>query len=292
MRKRIYTLTLTATVIALLSVPASRAQSFSSFILSGRADVLATGDLSFLTPDLDAGRISAGVSYGKWMPATLDYSAIQAGAFFAANENLGFRLDYRKNLFATINLIDFNGNEKGSFRPEEERILAGVSLRFAEKFYVDVNAKYLNTWMPDHKANCFAGDLGVSMAEGGMTIGLKLADLGTKYDLGNGAYSLPMRVLLGGSYAIVPAEKHTLTLGADLGYILPKEYNALMAAAGLQYAFDNMVFARAGYRYGGSGAPSFASFGLGFAFKGVGLDAAYLLGQAGNAWTAGLHVTL
>ena len=33
-------------------------------------------------------------------------------------------------------------------------------------------------------------------------------------------------------------------------------------------------------------------FGLGFAFKGIGLDAAYLLGPSGNAWTATLRVTL
>ena len=34
------------------------------------------------------------------------------------------------------------------------------------------------------------------------------------------------------------------------------------------------------------------SFGLGFAFKGIGLDAAYILGPVANAWTATLRVTL
>ncbi|MCR5709543.1 MAG: PorV/PorQ family protein [Bacteroidales bacterium] len=292
MRKQIYGSILTALVAIVTIIPSANAQSFSSFILSGKAGSLARGDISFVTPDLASGKVQAAVSYGQWAPAGMKYGALQAGGFFAATDNLGIRLDYRNNMFSAFDVIDANGNLSGTVKPSEQRILAGVSLRFADKFFIDVDAKYLMADLGSGKSSCFGGDLGVSLHENGMTVGLKLADLGTKYSFGHDAYSLPMRVQAGGSYKMEFASVHALTLGADLGYILPEEYHSFVAAAGLEYAFNQLVFVRAGYRYATAVAPSFASFGLGFAFKGIGLDAAYLLGPVSNAWTLSVKVTL
>ena len=47
----------------ILAATAVNAQSFSSFILSGRADNLAMGDITFRTPDLAAHRVDAAVSF-------------------------------------------------------------------------------------------------------------------------------------------------------------------------------------------------------------------------------------
>ena len=54
---------------------------------------------------------------------------------------------------------------------------------------------------------------------------------------------------------------------------------ALGAAAGVEYGFKDMIFARAGFHYGSAslGLPTYASLGLGAKFAGVTLDAAYLL---------------
>lgn len=282
-----------AVILTLMSAAtAVHAQSFSSFIHSGKAADLAMGDLSFQTPDLARHRVDAALSFGKWAPQQLDYGALQAGAFLALNEQFGIRLDYRSNLFSENPLIDENGNEKGTFKPGEQRILIGVSLRLSDQLFLDVNGKYLACDLAENKASAFAGDVAFSFVKDGLTLGVKGADIGSKYSFGTTAYSLPMRVLAGGSYRLAPAEKHALTLGADLGYILPQEYKAFTAAAGAEYSFNQLVFARAGYHFSSAVAPRFASFGLGFAFKGIGLDAAYLLGPSGNAWTAGLHVTL
>ena len=292
MRRKNLSCALLTALLAFTTVSSVHAQSFSSFILSGKAGDLATGDISFQVPELAAHRVHAGVSYGNWMPGGLRYSALQAGGFLAMNDHFGIRLDYRNNIFSAFDQIDENGNVKGTVKPNEQRILAGISVRLAETFFIDVDGKYLMSDLGGNKASAFAGDIGFSYHKEALTIGLKTADIGSKYQYGSTAYSLPMRVLAGGSYRLAPAEKHALTLGADLGYILPQEYKAFTAAAGLEYAFNDMVFARAGYHFSSAVAPRFASFGLGFAFKGVGLDAAYLLGPAGNAWTVGLHVTL
>ena len=292
MRSKLISRILLTSLIALAAIPAVQAQSFNSFILSGKASDLAMGDLSFRTPDLAAHKVDVALSFGKWAPKQLNYSALQAGGFLALNDRFGIRLDYRNNIFSEFMQIDENGNEKGTVKPGEQRIMAGVSLRIADNIFIDVNGKYLSTDIAGNKASAFAGDVAFNYMKDGLTLGIKGADLGTKYTFGSTPYSLPMRVMAGGSYAIAPGGKHAVTFGADLGYILPQEYKAFTAAIGTEYAFNQMIFARAGYHFSSAVAPRFASFGLGFAFKGIGLDAAYLLGQAANAWTVGLHVAL
>lgn len=291
MRRRTITCSLLTALLVLVTFSAS-AQSFSSFILSGKSGELAAGDLSFRTPELAAHNILADVSFGSWTPGSLSYFTLQAGGFLPVSDKLGFRLDYRNNLFSSFDRVDENGNVKGSVKPGEQRILAGVSIHLAEFYYIDVNAKYLSTTLDESKASAFAGDIGASYHKDALTVGLKLADLGTKYEFGSTAYSLPMRILAGGSYRIDPSEKHAVTVGADLGYILPQEYKAFTAAAGVEYTFSQMVMARAGYHFSSAVAPRFASFGLGFALKDISLDAAYLLGPGGNAWTVGVHAAL
>ena len=292
MRRNPISCILLTVVLALAAIPTVQAQSFSSFILSGKASVLAMGDIAFRTPDLALHKVRADVSFGKWAPQQFNYSALQAGAFMALNEGFGLRLDYRNNLFPEFTQIDENGNEKGTFKPGEQRIMAGVSLRVADNIFIDVNGKYLTTELAGQKASAFAGDVSVNYMKDGLTVGVKGADIGSKYTFGSTAYSLPMRVMAGGSYRIAPGDKHAVTLGADLGYILPQEYKAFTAAVGAEYAFNQLVFARAGYHFSSAVAPRFASFGLGLNIKGIGLDAAYLLGQASNAWTLSLRVAL
>lgn len=289
MRRFLISCILTAAVAA---SSVANAQSFSSFILSGRADRMAMGDIAFGTPDLAAHQVDVALSFGKWAPQQLNYSALQAGGFLALGERFGVRLDYRNNLFPEFVQIDQNGNEKGTSKPVEQRILAGVSLRLTDNIFIDVNGKYMMADLAESKASAFAGDIAFSYAKDGMTLGVKAADLGTKYSFVKTASSLPMRVMAGGSYCLSPADRHTLTLGADLGYILPQEYKAFTAAVGAEYAFNQLVFARAGYHFSSAVAPRFASFGLGLNIKGIGLDAAYLLGQASNAWTLSLRVAL
>lgn len=292
MRRNILSRILLTCLVALMTLMTAKAQSFSSFILSGKAPTLAMGDVSFLAPELTVNKVDAAVSYGQWKPGSMAYSALQAGGFLALKDSFGIRLDYRNNSFAAFDLVDENGNVKGSVKPGEQRILVGAAFRVADVIVIDVNGKYFSADLAGNKASAFAGDVAVNYVKDGLTLGLKGADIGTKYNFGSTAYSLPMRVLAGGSYHIAPGEQHAVTLAADLGYILPKEYGAFTAALGTEYAFNQMIFARAGYHFSSAVAPSFASFGLGFAFKGIGLDAAYLLGSSGNAWTATLKVAL
>ena len=172
----------------ILAATAVNAQSFSSFILSGRADNLAMGDITFRTPDLAAHRVDAAVSFGKWAPQQLNFSALQAGGFLALSEGFGLRLDYRTNLFPEFTQIDVNGNEKGTFKPSEQRILLGASLKLGDNLYIDVNGKYFSTDLAGNNASAFGGDVAFHYVKDGLTLGLKGADLGTKYSFGENAW--------------------------------------------------------------------------------------------------------
>ena len=288
---------LAAVLMILSATPTAKAQTFNPFILSGRADRLAVGDLSFLTPELKERRVEAAVSYGRWLPDDLSYGALQAGVFFAANERFGLRMDFRDNRFAAFDAIDGQGNVSGTIQPSEQRLLAGISVLAAEALYLDINAKYLSASMGssarDETARAFAGDIAVRYAKDGLTLGLKGADLGSSYRFGsNGASPLPACILAGGSYCLTIADKHAVTAGADLGYILPKAYGAFTAAVGAAYAFDRMLYARAGFQYSSAVAPRYAAFGAGSLVKGVGIDAAWIIGPAADAWTVGLKFAL
>lgn len=282
-----------AACLALLTVSTiARSQSFSTFQLSGRADRLAMGDLSFLRPELGTQRVEAEVNYGRWLPGIMTCSMLQAGAFVSTGDNFGIRLDYRNNFFPEFSGFDDDGNPYDSGKTSEQRILAGVSFAVGEGLQFDLNGKYLIGVLAGEKGFAVAGDLAFRYSRGAWTFGIKGSDIGSKYSFGESAWSLPARVEAGGSYGLVFAERHGLTLGADAGYIFPQGYRAFTAAAGAEYSFNRMIFARAGYRYATSVAPRFASFGLGLTLKGFSLDATLLLLPTGHAWTAGLRFSL
>ena len=289
MRTPIFRIIIAACILAVTARFEASGQAFSSFILSGKAGESAMGNISFNRPQLLGSKVDATLSYGKWMPSQLDYSPLHAGVFLALGDNFGIRAGYRSNLYSPIASIDVNGNEKGSFKPQEQQISAGISLRIGEGMVLDATGKYLSAEMAGNKGAAFAGDIALSYVSDGLTLGVKGADIGSSYSFGHEAHSLPMRIMAGGSYLLAPAGKHSLTLGGDLGYVLPQIYKSFIAAAGLEYSFDSMVFARAGYHFSSGAAPRYAAFGLGVAFSGIGLDAAYTISQASTGWTLTLR---
>ena len=82
MRRNILSRILLTCLVALMTLMTAKAQSFSSFILSGKAPTLAMGDVSFLAPELTVNKVDAAVSYGQWKPGSMAYSALQAGQQF------------------------------------------------------------------------------------------------------------------------------------------------------------------------------------------------------------------
>ena len=105
-----------------------------------------------------------------------------------------------------------------------------------------------------------------------------VSNLGTGITSASGAkFKLPTAVSVGAGYENTFADKHGISANIDADYYLAEGIAIAFAA---QYSFDKMVYASAGYRYGGNTpVPSYASVGLGAAFKGIKLDLAYLIGS-------------
>ncbi len=74
-------------------------------------------------------------------------------------------------------------------------------------------------------------------------------------------------------------DKHALSATAETDILFA---GAVMAGAGIEYSFRDLLFVRGGYHYGAphkAVVPSYGSAGLGVKFFGISLDAAYLFGS-------------
>ena len=170
-------------------------------------------------------------------------------------------------------------------------VSAGLSYAFLDFLSIGVNAKYAKEqpW-----TNTSIDGLAVDVILAGKMEGIDFAagvtSLGQKVkSQSSGEYNLPTALTLAAGYRYEVSDEHALAARAKVDSYLG---GSLAAGAGVEYCWSGMVSARAGYHYATAVAPSFASFGLGFAFKGVGLDAAYLLGKVSNAWTVTLRIAL
>ncbi|MBR4660643.1 MAG: PorV/PorQ family protein [Bacteroidales bacterium] len=261
-------------------------QSFGALVYSGDARALAAGDAVFTTPDMALSKIRADISYGMWQPYALNNNILDFNGRMSLGKSFGLHIGYRLNNIAAYEVVDENGNEKGTFDPSEHYFTAGVALRLADKIYVDVDGRFMTGSLAEGvSTSAFATDITARYSTRSFTAGIRLANLGTTYTVSNVDYSLPLNVRAGGEYRLTFAGgDHCIALGADLAYFLPESYRSLMANASIQYNYNRMIFVRGGYRYSSAAdkVPGFVSLGAGFRFKGVEFNAAYLLASTGT----------
>lgn len=166
-------------------------------------------------------------------------------------------------------------------KPSDMMFGAGVSYRIRNILSVGVNAKYANQRLtPDYTIGAFMADVFLAGKWNGVSASVGVANVGGKASLSKDGtpqwarYDIPVSARFGAGYSNVFG-KNGIELQADADYYFS---GAFAAAVGAQYAFDDMVFVRAGYRYGGKAVvPSYATLGLGFKFWGVKIDAYYML---------------
>ena len=105
---------------------------------------------------------------------------------------------------------------------------------------------------------------------------LGVSDLGSSVTSASGQkFSLPSALTLGLGYDKTFAQSHRVDVSVDADYYFA---NAVAAAFGAGYTFNDMVGVKAGYRYGGKSViPSYASLGMCGTIFGVTLDLAYIL---------------
>jgi len=164
----------------------------------------------------------------------------------------------------------------------------GAAFRITPMLSVGADFRYMNSSLTAKNSYSSVGadllvaaDFGPAKAVAGVT------SLGAAVKSAAGtSYSIPTAATLAGVYTLSFAEKHALDARAQLDVFFK---GGVRAGLGLEYGFNDMVFARAGYSYGGKSVfPSYLSFGLGAKFSGISINAAYLLGSSTLAGTLAL----
>lgn len=233
-------------------------------------------------------RMDVEAGYTMWAPNKgniIDF----AGAYNLGGK-LGFAAGFSYGMNPAYDVTDGSGAVTGKFSPADMQLGVGVAYRFMPCLAAGANVGYASSSLAEgYSYGALTADVFVMGKFSDVKVALGVSDLGSAVTSAGGAkFSLPTSVALGAGYGKTFAQKHGVNVLLDVDYYIA---GAFAAAAGAEYAFDDMVFVRAGYRYGGESViPSFASVGAGVKFMGIKLDLSYLLGSdsLGNTLAIGL----
>ena len=180
------------------------------------------------------------------------------------------------------------------FTPKDLQVNLGVGVLLVEGVSLGINAHYLSTALaPEHSYSTFSGDLSLAARFSAFTVSAGVSNLGREIkDASGNAYPVPTSGTVGAVYH-QPFGSHALKASVDADYFFAGYFTA---AAGVQYSFKDMLFARVGYHYATEGAvlPSFLSVGAGVQFSGFRLDVCWLTASPllGNTLSVGLAYSL
>ena len=222
------------------------------------------------------------LSYQRWAPsvAKANHINLLSGIRIGKRFGLGLTAGYQMG-------EDFALPDGSFFMPSELLAGLGAGFAFADFLSIGVNAKYARQRLTNEVAyQAFAADAFLLFKMAGFKATAGVASLGTPVKTASGSsYALPSSAKIGAGYGFGIG----LSLQADADIYFDGGFSV---AGGVQYAWKDMLFARAGYHYGSatSPVPSFVALGLGVKFVGFHLDVSYLTASQalGNSFTLGV----
>lgn len=218
--------------------------------------------------------------FGLWQPSYADLKTIGLAGMYKVSEKIGLALDFKYLMLPSYSGVTGGGADirDSEFTPKEFGLSAGFSYAFIDCLSAGLSLRYAGSSLAsDANAKVFGADLGVFFKKNALSAGLSLNNIGTKVKYSQTAYSQPMLVKMGAGYNLeMGSSELFFSAQADVLFA-----GGVMAGAGCEYSFKDMVFARAGYHYGNAvnAVPSHGSAGVGIKVVGVSLDVAYLYGS-------------
>lgn len=240
-------------------------------------------------------RFDAGIFYQNWQPEYGKSLNLGTGLAFRTKKGFGLSGGFMMQQGQKMEILDQSGNAKGSFTPKDMQFNLGLGFKAAHLVSIGINLKgFTQELSKDDKSFAFGADLFAMTKVSDFNITLGVANVGTPVKASSGqSFNLPSSVRFGGAYCKTFAETHNIEAVLDADYYFFA--GGFSAAAGAQYGWRDMLFARAGYHLGTSNSllPSFASVGLGAKYFGVRLDVSYILGNEvlKNTLSVGLGYT-
>lgn len=274
---------ITILLLFFLAAQAAFAQAVSSLLVPADTRSLAMGGVAL---PKEASKLDVRAFYGMWAPKSANNSLIGGDVFFRAGKRVALTVEGRTFLDKPYELASSQGQVKGTFRPSDLFVGAGVSVGFSDAFGITLKGRYIMSTIAENaKGSAFCGDLSVDYNGKIAFASLGARNIGSQISYGGASYPLPMMAALSGGVRPVDG----LTVGAEVDYLFA---GGFMAGLGLEYTFADIVSLRGGFHYGdpAKAIPMYASLGLGVQFFGVHLDAAFLLASKtlGNTLMFGL----
>lgn len=276
------------------ALPFTAAETNAASLRKAGADIVETGsvaDAAFRNASaipFSDGHFDFEAGYTSWAPS--NSSIINAAGAWNIGDKLGITAGFAYGMHPSYEITNEGGAVKGTFKPSDMQLKAGFAYRFLPFLSAGVNVGYASSSLAEgHSYGAVTSDIFLMGKFSDFKIAAGVSDLGSGVTSAGGAkFKLPTAVTVGAGYEKTFAEKHGISVNLDADYFLTE---GIAIAFGAQYSFNRMVFASAGYRYGGdSPVPSYASVGLGAAFKGIKLDLAYLMGSDVMANTMALSI--
>lgn len=270
-------------LILMLFAQAVLAQAVPSLLVPANSRNIAMGGVALPT---DAPKLGVQAFYGMWAPKSAKNTLIGGDVFFRAGKRVALSVEGRTFLDQPYDITTTQGQARGTFRPNDLIIGAGVSVAFSDAFGATLKGRYVMSAIAENmKGGAFCGDLSVDYHGSIAFASLGARNIGSRISYGGDSYALPMLAALSGGVHPVDG----LTVGAEVDYLFS---GAFMAGLGLEYTIADIVSLRGGFHYGDAAKaiPTYASLGLGVKFAGVHLDAAFLLASKtlGNTLMLGL----
>ena len=223
---------------------------------------------------------SVSTSYGSWLPSTLDKTVVAGAGFVKMGKRSVISFGYNNFLNKDIIISDEFGNRVSYFTPKEYVFGAGFSYLIGNNLSISTNLKFISSDLGGSSVGtAVAGDLSFFYKKNHLNLGVKLSNLGTAIDYGNGPYKLPENLRIGGAMEKDFSERSLVIFTAEAGVLF--EQSAFTAGVGIEYSHNNSLFLRTGAHYGDKtkSTPPYFSLGAGVLLFGINLDIAYLIAE-------------
>jgi len=164
-----------------------------------------------------------------------------------------------------IELIDLDGNESTVKAEQSFVVVAGFARKFMEKLPAGINLKIVSSRLVEvETATSFAADLGVLYEPpvGGLTLGLAMRNLGTKFKFIDEGDPLPLTISLGGAYQ-KPFRSQKILVSLDFPFLVYDQ--TITPAVGFEFDWREMVQGRIGYKFNSDDTG--LAVGMGFKYQ-------------------------
>lgn len=237
-------------------------------------------------------KMDVAAGYTLWEPTGVKTNVIDVAGAGRIGRNFAVAAGFSYGMNPEYELLDEYGMGSDVFKPSEMRIAAGFAWKFLPFLSIGANLGYASSKLADDATyGAFTADVFLMSQIKDFRIALGASNLGSSVTSASGnRFQLPSALNLGAGFGHVYGEKHGVEARIQGDYYFA---GAFAASAGVSYSFNDLVFIRAGYRYGGKSViPSFASVGAGVHIFGIRLDAAYLIAPKGNTTSNTLAISL